>query len=165
MRHLRLMYYIVLILTTSLMINAIANAQTAVVATANLIAVVDVDVCDGGAIDMCSDTGSLVAAAGGNNSVLAVVVQVKRANGTPVPGLLEGDFVLATVTNRPPAADPAFVSTAACANCFVEAQPGTYRLGVQPLFGANWGSGTYVTLVQVSLGGGTREVVIPIDIP
>lgn len=165
MKAFRFLYFSSLMLVTFLAVTAIANAQPAVVADDNLVVVVDVDVCDAGGLDMCTDTGSLVTAAAGNSSVVAVIVQVKRNNGTPVAGLAEGDFSLNTVTNRAPAADPIFVSTAVCANCFWEPQPGVYRLGVQPAFGGIWGEGTYTTLLRVSSGNVTREVVIPIDIP
>ena len=161
----RFFYFTSLMLVSFLVSVAIANAQPAIVADDNLIVVVDVDVCDAGGLDMCTDTGSLVAAAAGNSSVVAVIVQVKRNNDNPLAGLAEGDFSLHTVTNRAPAADPIFISTVVCASCFVEPQPGVYRLGVQPAFGGIWGEGTYTTLLRVTSGNFSREVVIPIDIP
>lgn len=163
MSALRIIYFSVLIIATSMVISAIANAQPAVVTGANLNVIVDVDACLQG-YDFCTDSGSSGPAADGNDSVVSVVIQVTRNNGTPVSGLLETAFSISSITNSGPGVSPVFVPLASCVSCFMEPEPGVYRLATRPSFG-NWGDGTYVALVAVTSGAVTRQTIIPIDIP
>jgi len=163
MSALRICYYSVLIIATSMVISAIANAQPAVVTGQNLNVIVDVDACLQG-FDFCTDSGSSGPAADGNNSVVSVVIQVTRNNGTPVSGLLETNFSISSITNSGPGVSPVFVPLASCVSCFMEPEPGVYRLAARPSFG-NWGDGTYVALIEVASGAVARQTIIPIDIP
>ena len=159
----RIFYYSALLLITGLAVSTIANAETRVVSGTNLTVVIDLDACDFG-YDFCTDSGSSGAAADGNDSVVSVVVQVTRNNGNPVAGLSESDFSMSAITNAGPGVSPVFVDTASCASCFMEPEPGVYRLAVRPTFG-NWGDGTYVAMIVVSSGAVSRQTIIPIDIP
>jgi hypothetical protein len=120
--------------------------------------VLDVDHCTQSST-LCTGSASVGAAASGNDSIVAVYVQVAAS------GLAETDFALGSITNAAPGVTPAFVTTAVCAACFAEPQPGVYRLAARPSFGF-WGSGTYVVQLTVTLpAGAVRRAVVPIDIP
>ncbi|MGF1630136.1 MAG: hypothetical protein ACFCUT_11760 [Kiloniellaceae bacterium] len=165
MPRLRLTYYSLLVFLTALLVSAIANAQTVVVPSVSLDAVLDVDHCDSAGSVLCGGSGSSGAAAVGNDSVIAVYVQVKLANGLPVGGLAESAFATYAIANPPLGVSPAFVSSAVCAACFAEQTTGVYRLAMRPSSG-NWSSGTYVVLLQVTgSGGATRQLLLPVDIP
>ena len=119
---------------------------------------VDTKLCDGVAT-MCSGSGSVGAATNGNTSIVAIYYQGAMA------GLTEANFALSSITNRGSGVTPAFVSTAVCAACFAEVQPGVYRLAARLAFG-NWGGGSYVVLMTVTRPvGGSVSVMVPIDIP
>lgn len=164
MRSFRPIYYTLLILVTSLMVNTIANAQTAIVAAPNLNGIVDIDHCDIGGSTLCTGSSSVGAATDSNDSIVSVVIHVSNNRGNPVSGLAELDFTIHSVTN--PGGTPlVFVRAAACAACFAEPEPGVYRFAVRPSTG-NWDAGTYVQRIEVVGGGGTvtRQIVIPVDI-
>ena len=113
---------------------------------------------------LCGGSGSSGAAAVGNDSVIAVYVQAKRADGTPVGGLAESAFVATAIASPPPGVSLAFVSAGVCPACFAEQTTGVYRLVMRPVSG-DWAESTYVVLLQVTAGGGaTRQVLLPIDI-
>jgi hypothetical protein len=132
--------------------------QTLVVAGfKNVTALVDVNLCSW-TPTMCSDSGSLGVAAVGNDSVVGIYLHLATA------GLAESAFSMTAITN-PGGVSPVFVSTALCASCFAEPEPGVYRLAARPAVG-NWSGGTYVAQVTVTKpAGGTLTVLIPIDIP
>ena len=135
-----------------------AVAQTLVVAGGMPRVFVDTKLCDA-VSTMCSDSGSVGAAANGNTSIVAIYYQGATA------GLTEANFSLSSITNRGAGVTPVFVSTATCAACFAEVQPGVYRIAARPSFG-NWGGGTYVVYLTVTRpAGGSVNVMIPIDIP
>lgn len=135
-----------------------AVAQTMVVASGVPRIIVDTKLCDGVAT-MCSSSGSVGAAASGNTSIVAIYYQGTTA------GVTAANFALSSITNRGSGVTPAFVSTAVCASCFTEVQPGVNRLAARPSFG-NWGGGTYVVLLTVTRPvGGSVNVMVPIDIP
>ena len=159
----RFVYFSGLMMVAFLAMTAIANAQTTVAIGQNLGVVLDIDACTSG-FDFCSDSGSVGPAASSNNSVISVVVQVKRNNGTPFTGLTESSFSISSITNAGFGVTPAFVPTATCASCFLEVEPGVYRLAARPAFG-DWGDGTYVSLIEVSSGAVSRQTIVPIDIP
>ena len=119
---------------------------------------VDTKLCDGVAT-MCSGSGSVGAATNGNTSVVAIYYQGALA------GLTEANFAPSSITNRGSGVTPAFVSTAVCAACFAEVQPGVYRLAARPT-SRNWGGGSYVVYLSVTRpAGGSVNVMVPIDIP
>jgi len=164
MRRLRLTYYTVLILATSLMVTAIANAETVTASARNLNAIVDVDHCSIFGSTLCSGSGSVGAAASSNDSIVSVIIHATAPNGTPMTGLPELNFNIFSVTNAS-GAPLVFVRAAVCAACFAEPEPGVYRFAVRPSAG-NWGAGTYIQRIEVTaLGGAARQIVIPIDIP
>ncbi len=135
-----------------------AVAQTLVVGGGVPRIFVDTKLCDG-VSTMCSGSGSVGAAANGNTSIVAIYYQGTTA------GLTAANFTLSSITNRGSGVTPAFVSTAICAACFTEVQPGVYRLAARPTFG-NWGGGTYVVYLSVTRPvGGSVNVMVPIDIP
>lgn len=132
-------------------------AQTLVVPGANPKVFVDVKHCEWTST-LCSGSGSVGHAANGNASIVAIYYQ-----GT-TSGLAQSNFSLSSVTN-PGGVTPVFVSSAICAACFAEPEPGVYRLAARPAFG-NWADGTYVVLLTVTRpAGGSVSVMIPIDIP
>lgn len=148
---------ITLIMLAGLIGSGSVFAQTLVVPGANPKVFVDVKHCDWTS-SLCSGSGSVGAAANGNASIVAIYYQ-----GT-TSGLAESSFSLSPVTN-PGGVTPAFVSSATCAACFAEQQPGVYRLAARPAFG-NWADGTYVVLLTVTRpAGGSVSVMVPIDIP
>lgn len=156
-----------LILAAAVLANAAANAQTQTVTLSNLSleVVLDVDLCASAGQALCGGSGSSGAAAVGNDSVIAVYVQAKRADGSPVGGLAESAFATTAIANPPPGVSSAFVSTAVCAACFAEQATGVYRLAMRPSSG-DWAEGTYIVLLQVTAGGGvSRQILFPIDIP
>ena len=138
-----------------------ALAENTRVYTRNLDVYIQADYCgQGGAI--CA--GATDAASSSNDHVVEVIVHANMANGTSVAGLTENDFSLASITNRGTGVPLVFVSTATCSACFVEVEPGVYRLAIRPSSG-NWGEGTYTALLTVTSGAFTRSAVIPIQIP
>ena len=146
------------LLLGALVAQGSAVAQTLVVAGGVPRIFVDTKPCDG-VSTMCSDSGSVGAAASGNTSIVAIYYQ-----GATVD-LTAANFALSSITNRGSGVTPAFVSTAVCASCFAEVQPGVYRLAARPAFG-NWGGGTYVVLMTATRPvGGSVNVMVPIDIP
>ncbi len=148
---------IVLIFLAGLIGSGNVFAQTLVVPGGNPKVFVDVKHCDWSST-LCSGSGSVGSAANGNASIVAIYYQ-----GT-TPGLSQSNFSLSSVTN-PGGVTPAFVSSAICAACFAEPQPGVYRLAARPVFG-NWADGTYVVLLTVTRpAGGSVSVMVPIDIP
>lgn len=164
MNRLRLVYYSLLVFVAALLTTAVANAQTVTVNNVSLDVILDIDVCASAGNVLCGGSGSSGAAAVGNDSVIAVYVQAKRADGTPVGGLAETAFVATAIANPPPGVSLAFVSTGVCAACFAEQTTGVYRLAMRPVTG-DWAEGTYVVLLQVTAGGGaTRQVLLPVDI-
>ena len=147
-----------ILLLGALVAQGSAVAQTLVVAGGVPRIFVDTKLCDGTAM-MCSGSGSVGAAANGNTSIVAIYYQGATA------GLTAANFTLSSITNRGSGVTPAFVSTAVCASCFAEVQPGVYRLAARPTSG-NWGGGTYVVLMTVTRPvGGSVNVMVPIDIP
>lgn len=140
-----------------------ALAGPSAVFTNNLDVLVHVDHCGQGST-LCTGSGSSGAAADGNDSIVEVIVHAKLPNGTHLAGLAESAFSLAAVTNRGTGSPPVFVNSAACAACFLEVEPGVYRLAVRPSSG-NWGEGTYTVLLKVTNGNATRQVAVPIHIP
>lgn len=154
----------VLLACTVLMTASGAAAQSTLVVSGTFLDIlVDVDHCDTSS-SLCGGSGSIGAAADGNDSIVAVYVHVKGAFGNPISGLLEADFSLNSVTN-PGGVMPIFVSSAICAACFAEPEPGVYRLAARTAFG-DWSAGTYVTLLEVTYpNGNVRQVPVPIDIP
>lgn len=140
-----------------------ADADPSAVFTKNLDVLVHVDTCAWGP-SWCSGSGSSGEAAAGNNSVVEVIVHAKRPNGTPFAGLAESAFSLTSITNPVPGVTPVFVNSATCAACFLEVEPGVYRLASRPAFG-NWGAGSYTVLLKVTNGNVTRQVTLPIHIP
>ena len=147
-----------ILLLGALIAQGSAVAQTLVVGGGVPRIFVDTKLCDGAAT-MCSGSGSVGAAANGNTSIVAIYYQGATA------GLTAGNFTLSSITNRGSGVTPAFVSTAVCAACFSEVEPGIYRLAARPSFG-NWGGGTYVVLMTVTRPvGGSVNVMVPIDIP
>lgn len=107
---------------------------------------------------LCSGSGSIGAATGGNSSIVAFYY-----HGT-TSGLLQSSFTLSSVTN-PGGVTPVFVSSTTCPACFAEPQPGVYRLATRPAFG-NWATGSYVVLLTVTRPTGVATtVLVPIDIP
>lgn len=130
--------------------------DTLVIHGTKITAFVDVDTC-GWSPTWCGGSGSVGAAASGNDSVVSIVVHV------PSVGLAETAFSLGSITN-PGGVTPAFVTTATCPACFAEPQPGVYRLAARPSFG-NWATGTYTVLLTVATPGPDKKVVVPIDIP
>jgi hypothetical protein len=146
------------LLLGALIAQASAVAQTLVVAGGVPRIFVDTKLCNG-VSTMCSGSGSVGAAASGNTSIVAIYYQGTTA------GLTEANFALSSITNRGLGVTPAFVGTAACAACFLEVQPGVYRLAARPT-ASNWGGGTYVVLLTVTRPvGGSVNVMVPIDIP
>ena len=165
MQRLRLAIYSLLVFVAALMVSAIANAQSVIVPSVSLDVVLDIDLCDSAGQVLCGGTGSTGAAVVGNDSVIAVYVQVKRADGTPVGGLAESAFTTYAIANPPLGVSLVFVSTTVCAACFAEQTTGVYRLAMRPSSG-NWSAGTYIVLLQVTGGGGiTRQLLVPVDIP
>ena len=164
MQRLRLVYYSLLIFLTAMLVSAIASAQSVVVPSVSLDAMLDIDHCDSAGSVLCGGTGSSGAAAVGNDSVIAAYVQVKLANGLPVGGLTESAFATYAIANPPLGISPVFVSSTVCAACFAEQTTGVYRLAMRPTSG-NWSAGTYVVLLQVTGGGAIRQLLLPIDIP
>ena len=147
-----------ILLLGALVAQGSAVAQTLVVGGGVPRIFVDTKLCDG-VSTMCSDSGSVGAATNGNTSIVAIYYQ-----GTSV-GLTESNFALSSITNRGLGVTPAFVSTITCASCFLEVQPGVYRLAARPSSG-NWGGGTYVVYLTVTRPvGGSVNVMVPIDIP
>jgi hypothetical protein len=146
------------LLLGALVAQGSAVAQTLVVGGGVPRVFVDTKLCDG-VSTMCSDSGSVGAAANGNTSIVAIYYQGATA------GLTAVNFTLSSITNRGSGVTPAFVSTALCAACFAEEQPGVYRLAARPT-ASNWGGGTYVVLMTVTRPvGGSVNVMVPIDIP
>ena len=93
----RIVYYSLLFFVTALAVTSIAQAQsihdgTIIVPNQNLAVVIDVDACDMSGHVLCGGTGSLTAAAVGNDSIAVVFVHARTANGQPVTGLTESDF-------------------------------------------------------------------------
>lgn len=129
---------------------------TQVISRSQTTVLVDVNLCSF-ASTRCTDSGSVGVAADGNDSVVGILVQI------PNTGLGETAFSLGSITN-PGGVTPTFVTTAACASCFSEPQPGVYRLAARPAKG-NWASGSYTVLLTVATPGPDKTVVIPIDIP
>ncbi|MEQ8354260.1 MAG: hypothetical protein RH942_01875 [Kiloniellaceae bacterium] len=160
----RLFYYSGLILLTSLAINAIANAETVIVPSRNIDVVLDIDQCASAGSVLCGGSGSVGAAAVGNDSIVEAMIHVKLGNGSPVSGLAEGDFSLIGIQNPPPGVSPVFVQTAVCAACFAEQTAGVYRMAIRPSSG-DWGDGTYMVVLEITSGAVTRQVVVPIDVP
>ena len=138
-------------------------SPTTVVPGKNLDVFVDVDACNSG-LTFCTGSGSSGAAADGNDSIVGITIHVKDGKGSPVSGLAESSFSLRSITNQAPGVTPAFVSSNVCSACFAEPQPGVYRLAARPSSN-NWGAGTYTVLLKVSSGGGSKQAVVPIDIP
>jgi hypothetical protein len=150
--------WITILLIGALIAQGSAVAQTLVVAGGVPRIFVDTKLCDGVAT-MCSGSGSVGAAASGNTSIVAIYYQGTTA------GLTAANFALSSITNRGLGVTPGFVSTAVCAACFSEVQPGVYRLAARPTSG-NWGGGSYVVLLTVTRPvGGSVNVMVPIDIP
>lgn len=146
------------LLLGALVAQGSAVAQTLVVGGGVPRVFVDTKLCDG-VSTMCSGSGSVGAAANGNTSIVAIYYQGATA------GLSAANFTLSSITNRGSGVTPAFVSTAVCAACFLEVQPGVYRLAARPSSG-NWGGGTYVVLLTVTRpAGASVNVMVPIDIP
>jgi hypothetical protein len=134
-----------------------AFAQTLVVPGSNPKVFVDVKHCEWNS-SFCSGSGSVGPAASGNASIVLIYYQ-----GT-TPGLAESNFSFGSVTN-PGGVTPALVSSALCAACFSEQQPGVYRFAVRPAAG-NWAGGTYVAVLTVTRpAGGSVSIMVPIDIP
>ena len=144
-------------------ISAPAWADTVIVPGENLHVVIDIDHCDQSTL-VCGGTGSVGAAATTNDSVVVMIVQVKANNGNAVGGLALTDFALDTVLAATGGVGLLIVDAATCPLCFSELPTGTYRLAVRPTFG-NWGTGTYVTHLEVSnASGASARTVIPINI-
>ena len=157
-------YWISALLSTAILLLGALVAQGGAVAQTLVVGggvpriFVDAKLCDG-VSTMCSGSGSVGAAANGNTSIVAIYYQGTTA------GLTAANFTLSSITNRGSGVTPAFVSTAICAACFAEVQPGVYRLAARPTFG-NWGGGTYVVYLSVTRpAGGSVNVMVPIDIP
>ena len=142
---------------------SVAQAGSSAVFTNNLDVLVHVDHCGQGGT-LCSGSSSSGAAAAGNDSIVEVIVHVKRPNGTPFAGLAESAFSLTSITNRGTGITPAFVNSAVCSACFLEVEPGVYRLAARPSSG-DWGEGTYTVLLKATNGNATRQTVVPIHIP
>ncbi|NIA69225.1 hypothetical protein HBA54_11550 [Pelagibius litoralis] len=138
-------------------------AGPSAVFTNNLDVLVHVDHCASGST-LCTGSSSSGEAAAGNDSIVEVIVHAKRPNGTPFAGLAESAFSLTSITNQGAGVTPVFVGSAICAACFLEVEPGVYRLASRPSFGT-WGAGTYSVLLKVTNGNATRQVVVPIHIP
>ena len=147
-----------------LSVNAAAAQDTFVVSSRFLNVLVDIDHCESTS-SLCSGSGSVGAAAGGNDSIVAFHIQVNGPLGNPVGGLLETDFVLSGVTNQVPGVTPAFVDTVTCPACFAEPEQGVYRLAVRPS-SFDWGAGSYVVQLEVTVpSGSVRQIPVSIDIP
>jgi len=125
--------------------------------------VIDVDACDLPGHVLCGGTGSSVAAAVGNDSIVVVFVYARAANGQPITGLAEGDFSFTAVQN-PGGINLGFVQTAVCGVCFAEYPDGVYRFAMRPVSG-NWAEGTHIQVLEATAGAITRQVVIPVDVP
>lgn len=125
--------------------------------------IVDMDACDNTSLTLCSGTGSTSGATASNNAVAIVHVHVHLPNGSPISGLTQSDFRLTAITNGGSGVTPGFVASATCGACFAEPEPGVYRLAARPTFG-DWGDGSYVTLLDVSIpSGNTRQTIIPFE--
>jgi len=132
-------------------------AETLVIPGLGITVFVDVDHCSQTS-SLCSGSGSVGPAAGGNDSIVAIVIHTTRT------GLAETAFSLTSITNAGSGITPQFVTTATCAACFLEVEPRVYRLAARPSSG-NWGAGTYMVLLKVVTPGPDKAVVAPIDIP
>ena len=165
MKHLRLKLSLILLFTALLATTTTAKAaDTLVVPGNNLDVFVDIDTCAQG-FTWCSGSGSVGPAAAGNDSVVGVVIHVKRNNGTPVSGAPENFFALSSITNPAPGVTPVFVDSVTCPACFSEPETGVYRLAARPSSG-NWGEGTYMVLLEFGPAGTPFfQTVVPFDIP
>jgi hypothetical protein len=165
MQRLRVIYYSLLIFVTALAVTSIANAETVIVPNQNLDVVIDIDVCTMAGHVLCGGTGSaLTPAAVGNDSIVVVFVSVRAANGQPVTGLAETDFSFTAVQNPPLGMSLGFVRTAVCGVCFAEFPTGVYRFAMRPVSG-NWVEGTYIQVLEASVGAVTRRVIVPVTVP
>ncbi len=158
----RLSLALALAVAVSALSFAGARAETLLFPGRNLEVVIDVDHCALAGAIMCGGTGSLVPAAVGNDSIVAVFVHVRANNGTPVGGLAQSAFDLSDVFN-PSGVGLAIVDATVCPNCFSELPNGVYRMAVRPV-AANWGTGTYVTYLEVTGAAGSARSLLALDV-
>lgn len=164
MKHHRFKLFLALLFTALLAGGNAKAAETLVIPGPNLDVFVDIDTCAQG-FTWCSGSGSVGPAADGNDSVVGIVIHVKRNNGSPVTGAPETFFALTTITS-PSGLTTGFVDSVTCAACFAEPVPGVYRLAARPNSGGDWMDGTYMLLLEFGPAGTPFfQTVIPLDIP